>query len=247
MAKKPESWWLSGLAINLCSNFIAFLVGGAVTYFSHEGSGWVRPLLAGGLAWLITFCSILAFRFMRRIPSRATPVTLDNVELRLRDWFHEFNLTVKSVQDDDTYFGFIVTTDGGKKVQVLRSKKVTPNHVIFRGLITSSADEQKMIAGLSDDEKTSMRLAIQLELSRAIMGYTTQDILAELTVFKSIPITETLTPEEVLNMIWHVEAMLSSIFIVGAMSIHRHNMNQKFRGEVNETGVPKGNGSAKEV
>jgi hypothetical protein len=246
MPKKSESNWSSGLVVNLVSNFIAAIVGGIVTYFSHEGSVWVKPLLFGGVAWLITFCSILAVRFMRRIPSKVDPVTVENVKRRIRDWFDDFNLGVKTVQDDDTYFGFLVTTDNGKKIAVIRSKKITPNHLIVRGLITLSEEERKIISGLTDDEKTAMRLAIQLELSRAVIGYTTQDILEELTIFKSIPITESLTAEEIINTIWTVEATLNSIFIVGAMNIHRHNINEKTKSGIHETETSKRDVGTKE-
>jgi hypothetical protein len=246
MPKKSVSNWSSGLVVNLVSNLIAAIVGGIVTYFSHEGSVWVKPFLFGGAAWLITFCSILAVRFMRRIPSKVDPVTVENVGRKIRDWFDDFNLGVKSVQDDETYFGFLVTTDGGKKIAVLRSKKVTPNHLILRGLISASEDERKTISELTDDEKTAMRLAIQLELSRAVVGYTTQNMLEELTIFKSIPITESLTAEEIINAIWKVEATLNSIFIVGAMSFHRHNINEKTKSGIHKTETPKRDGGAKE-
>jgi len=48
MADNKGSNWTSGLAINLLSNLIAFLVAAFATYLSRDGSVWVKPLLCGG-------------------------------------------------------------------------------------------------------------------------------------------------------------------------------------------------------
>ncbi len=227
MSKKPHSLWLSGLAINLISNLIAFIVGGFTTYFSHEGSAWIKPLLFGGIAWLVTFCSILAIRYMNRLPRRLDPLTVENAGRRIRDWLDEFNLTVKSVPDSDCDFFYIVTTDGGKKISIFRNLKQNTDYISLKGLITTSDDEKAIIARMSDDEKISLRLALELELSRAVMGYTTQNMLDSLTIFKRVPITETLSAEDLLTVMWEVEAMLTSLFVIGALGFHRHSLRQK--------------------
>jgi hypothetical protein len=240
----PKSNWKSGLAINLISNLISFIVGGIVTYFSHDGSAWVKPFLYGAVAWLVTFASILLFRVMKNMPSRVEPITISNIHRRIRDWLDKFNLTVKSVNDEESYFHFIVTTDGGKRVSVSRSKGQFSDYVLVKGLITISEEEKKLFRAFSQDELTAARLAIQLELSRAVMGYKTDNILEELTVFKRIPISSTLTEEEVFNLMWEVEAMLGTLFTVGAMAIHRHNIQNAAVSaaprEANEKPVPSG-------
>ncbi len=226
-----NSNWRSGLAINLVSNLISLIVGGIVTYLSHGGSMWVKPALFGGAAWLITFCSILAFRAMKQMPTRVEPLTIDNVHRKIRDWLDKFNLTVKSTNDEESYFFFIVTTDGGKKVSVSRSKGQFSDYILVKGLITLSDEEKKELESFNDDERVAMRLAIQLELSRAVMGYKTENFLHELTIFRRIPITPALSEEEIFNLMWEVEAMLGSIFTVGAMAIHRHRMRDIRGGE----------------
>ena len=188
---------------------------------------WVKPVLFGGAAWLITFCSILAFRVMKSLPIRVEPLTSDNVHRKIRDWLDKFNLTVKSVNDDESYFFFIVTTDGGKKVSVSRSKGQFSDYILVKGLITASDEEKKDLESLSDDERTTAILAIKLELSRAVMGYRSDNVLHELTIFKRIPITPSLSEEEIFNVMWEVEAMLGSIFTVGAMALLRHRMRNK--------------------
>ena len=226
-----QSNWRSGLVINLVSNLISLIVGGIVTYLSHDGSMWVKPVLFGGAAWLITFCSILAFRVMKNLPARIEPLTTGNVHRKIRDWLDKFNLTVKSVNDEDSYFFFIVTTDGGKKVSVSRTRGQFNDYVFVKGLITLSDEEKKELESFNDDERIAMKLAIQLELSRAVMGYKTENILHELTIFKRIPISPALSEEEIFSLMWEVEAMLGSIFTVGAMAIHRHRMRGETGGE----------------
>jgi len=225
MVKTRNQVWTSGLAINLASNAIAAIVGFGVTYLSHDGSAWVRPVLCGGAAWLITFCSILAYRAARYLPVKSKPIDVDNVQQRIRDWLDKYNMTVKSVNDDDCHFLFIITTDGGKKVTIVRTKNKFSDYVEVRGLITSGEEEHAAIAGFSEDEKTATQLAILLELSRAVMGYKTiNGVLEDVTIFKRIPITPSLNEEEIFGLVWEVEAMLGTIFNVGAMAVHRNKI-----------------------
>jgi hypothetical protein len=119
-----SSTWRSGLLINLVSNFIAFVVGAIVTYFTHEGSGWVRPVLFGGAAWLMTFGSILAWRIMKHYPPRIEVVTPDNIQHIVRQWVDKFSLTVQSIRDPGSQFYFIVTTDGGKRFRLAEAKNL---------------------------------------------------------------------------------------------------------------------------
>jgi hypothetical protein len=227
MAKKGSAW-TSGLAVNLVSNLIAVIVGTVVTYFSHEGSAWVKPVLFGGGAWCITFVSILVFRLSRLIPRRTAPMDTENVHRRIRDWLDKFNLTVRSVDSEDSFFFFIVTTDGGKKISVSRQRGQFSDYIWVKGLITAGEEEKKDLEAMDEDERLYARLAIQLELSRAVMGYKAEtDILRELTIFKRIPITPQLNEEEIFNVMWEIEAMLGSIFTVGAMAIHRSKIRLK--------------------
>jgi hypothetical protein len=242
MSKNSSSVWSSGLVINLTSNFIAFIVGGIVSYFSHEGSTWVKPLLFGALAWLVTFVSILAIRFMRRIPPRGEPVTPENIGRKIRDWLDEFNLTVKSVNDPDAHFFYIVTTEGGKKITIFRGKKKFSDYIEFGSHLNETDEEKQQLADWSEDEKTATRLAMILELTRAVMAYRFDDDFEKLHIFRRIPITSTLTAEEIFREIWAVEAMVGSIYAVAQMGIHRHKVNNQSNSAI--TSVLK-SGSAK--
>lgn len=225
MADKKSVGWGSGLTINLTSNLIAFLVGGVATYLSHDGSPWVKPLLSGGAAWLITFSSILVFRIFRNLPVKPRPMDVDNVQQRIRDWLDKYNITVKSVSDPTSYFLFILTTDGGKKITILRTKDQFSDYILVRGMVSTTPEEKAVLDTLSEDEKIAARLATTLELSRAVMGYKTDlGVLEEITIFKRIPITPSLHEEEIFRSVWEIEAMLGTMSIVGAMAIHRHKM-----------------------
>jgi hypothetical protein len=79
------------------------------------------------------------------------------------------------------------------------------------------------------------RLAIRLELSRAVMAYTSQDILEGFTLFRRIPISPQLSIEEVSRTLWEVEAALASIFITGAILLaKKKNENLLLFGETDE-------------
>jgi hypothetical protein len=96
---------------------------------------------------------------------------------------------------------------------------------LVRGKLTATPEDVAVMATFNEDEKTSARLAIQLELSRAVMGYITdKGMLEDLTIFKRIPITHGLNEEEIFKLMWDVEAMICSIYTVGAMASHRHKL-----------------------
>jgi len=97
------------------------------------------------MAWLITFCSILAIRFMGRIPKKVEPITVDNIGVKLRDWLDEFNLTVKSIHELDTDFCFIVTTDGGKTISISRSTTKNIDYLSLRAVLTATEEEKSIL------------------------------------------------------------------------------------------------------
>jgi hypothetical protein len=74
------------------------------------------------------------------------------------------------------------------------------------------------------------------------MGYQFDDTFEKLHIFRRIPITSTLTAEEIFREIWAVEAMVGSIYTVAQMGIHRHKVNNQSSSAI--TSIIKG-GSAK--
>lgn len=204
--------WRDGLAVNLVSNAIGVGVGIFVAYLRHEGSQWVSPLLFGGLAWLLTMGLFLVVRLWRSIPARQVRVTDRNLCNILRGWLDDIGLKVKSQKDEQSDFKYIVTTDGNWVISIFRHKE-SPEYLTFTGFYK---DEAQNFSHFTDEEKNEARLAIRLELARAVIGYTSQDFLDGFTLFKRIPVSPQLSIEEVSRTIWEVEAALSSVFIVGA-------------------------------
>ena len=106
---------------------------------------------------------------------------------------------------------------------------------IVKGLISASPEEKEYIEKLTPDERVAATLAVKLELSRAVMGYRAENsILEELTIFKRVPIGPTLSEEEIFKLVWDVEAMLSTIYIIGAMAVHKHDAKDHEGGELHD-------------
>ena len=164
---------------------------------------------------------------MKSYPSRPELVTGDNIGSKIRNWLDIFSLTVKAAKDPESEFFYIVTTDGGKVVSISRSlKSPYSDYLLVKALWTPDGDDKQKIDSLSPDEQIALRLAVQLELSRAVIGYKLEGVDNKLTIFKRVPISHDLTETDILNAVWDVEAALHSIFTVGAMVIHRHATNQ---------------------
>lgn len=77
----------------------------------------------------------------------------------------------------------------------MRLKK-SPEYLTVTGYYK---DEVQNFSHFTDNEKIEARLAIRLELSRAVMAYTSQDLLDGFTLFRRIPISPQVSIEEVLR------------------------------------------------
>jgi hypothetical protein len=220
MQSKSRSVWVEGLAINLTSNAIGFLVGIIAAYLSHEGSSWVFPLLFGAMAWLLTVGIWLVASVLRTLPARQVRITDSNLRTVLRNWLDDIGLKVKSAAEESAEFTFIVTTDGGKVISIMRHKDNFPEYLTFRAYFKDEA-QNNAFSHFSEEEKIEARLTIQLELARAVMGYVAPDILEGFTLFKRIPISPALDIDDVSRTLWEVEAALASVFYAGARMLAR--------------------------
>ena len=218
MQSKPRSAWPEGLAINLFSNFVSFIVGCGVAYLEHEGSKWVPPLIFGALAWLLTMGIWVVARVFKNVPVRRMRITDNNLQEVLRNWLDDIGLKVQSAKEDAAEFIFIVTTDGGSVISILRHKTAFPEYLTFRADFKNEVQSSEF-STFTVAEKAEARLAVKLELARAVMGYVSADVLCEFTLFKRIPISPSLSIEEVSRTLWEVEAALTSVFVTGAMML----------------------------
>lgn len=216
MAKRTHLWG-EGVAIGVLGNFVCFLVATSIAYLKHEGSEWVSPLLFGALTWFLTMGIWLVFRLLPRLPKKQIRLSDKNLQTVLRGWLDDIGLKVQTTHDSDSEFAFIVTTDGGKVITVRRTH-TSPEHLTFRALFKEDA-QNEAFEDFSVNEKARARLAIQLELARAVMGYNTKDVLKEFVLFRTLPISNGLSVEDVANTLWEVEAALTAVFLVGAQEL----------------------------
>jgi len=70
---------------------------------------------------------------------------------------------------------------------------------------------------------------MQVELSRAVIGYLAEkDMLLDgLTIFKQIPITESLSTAVVLNVMWEIEAMIGTLYAMVGLAVYKQNAGKK--------------------
>lgn len=220
MDKRRFGTWSDGIYIGLFCNGVSCAAGVAVTYLKHDGSTWVSPLLLGSITWLISMSVFMLVRLFRYIPRRQYRVTEKTIQPLMRDWLDGMGLKVQSVTEAATYFKFIVSTDGGKVITISRDRDYASDSLTFRALYKES-EQNKSFEDFTVDEKAEARLEIQLELARAAMGYTAPDVLADFTLFRRIPITSSLSLDEVSRTLLEVEAALQSVFLTGAKLLLR--------------------------
>jgi hypothetical protein len=150
-------------------------------------------------------------------------VSADNIEENLRKWLDRTNLTVKNDPTPHTYFRYVVTTDGGKKIILGQAKNESPDYLQFRAEISTSEEEKTELREFDQEEVTRLTLELQLELARARIGYSGLAIDG-FAITKKIPITHSMTEDQAIRCVWEMEAVLNQIFAVGALAFHRHRL-----------------------
>lgn len=171
----------------------------------------------GAFAWFLSMALFVVARLFRNVPKRPYKITEDTLQSLIRSWLDEVGVKVQTLHEPKAHFMFVVTCDSGRVISIQRERD-KPEHLIFRALYKE--DEQKgLFDDFSDHEKVRARLAIQLELSRAVMGFNAPDVLKDFVLFKKLPITPLLNPDEFTRVLWEVEAALQSVFYIGASQL----------------------------
>jgi hypothetical protein len=200
---------------DLANNVVAACVFTGASVFlailyTHFGPTWARPIMNGLIAGSIALTLCLSVRAILALPRAKEAINLENVGPIVLSWLLKFNLEVKNLHDDETYFMYRVTTDGGKVITVRRSRKHFSDYLTLRALINLTEETKKLLDLLSDEQKAVLKVKLALELSRAVIGYKTDAWLAEdLWIFKHIPISSSLNEETVINTIWELEGLPS--------------------------------------
>jgi hypothetical protein len=228
-----KSSWSTSQFYSFVNNIFAgvaliALAGIAGTLYTHYGTEWEKPIVNGLITSSVAASMWLSIRVLMSTPIAKKKITAENVGEIVLEWVIKFGLAVQSLPDDETYFFFRVETSGGKIITVSRSKKFFSDYLLIKALVNVPEDQKTELESLTPDEKITARLAIQLELSRAIMGFKTDNLLfSDLYIFKRIPVTSHFREDELMNVIWEVEAMITSVYMVGASAIHQHRINAK--------------------
>ena len=89
-------------------------IGGAV--MAYLGSAWPKPLLVGGLLFLIGMLIFLAILAIRSFPKYTEITALDNIESRIGSWAFKFQLGVHNQPIPAAYFSIQLMTDSGEYI-----------------------------------------------------------------------------------------------------------------------------------
>jgi hypothetical protein len=98
----------------------ALIVVVFITYLSRIASVWQKPLMNGLMAGFLVIGIILLSKTIARLPKKYEPTTIDNIEFRVRLWLDNFRLGVKNSPIKDSHFHYIVTTEGGRNIGIVR-------------------------------------------------------------------------------------------------------------------------------
>jgi len=239
------------LANNIAATALCTVVSGVIAIlYTRFGPTWAKPLMNGVIAGAVTLAIFLSLRAILSLPRAKAAITPENVGGFVLSSLHKFNLEVKNIVDDESYFIFKVTTDAGKVVTVRRARKLYSDYLTFRAVITLSDDEKKEFASFTEYERASLAQAIQIEIARAVMGYRTDGLLShDLWLWRHIPISATLSEETVITTIWQMEAMVTTLFSTGALAIvkHRENAHPKLHEAMDQTAISGTPGNTGEI
>jgi hypothetical protein len=208
---------------DFANNMVAgFLCAGvsmiAAILYTHFGPTWARPIMNGLIAGAITLTLFLCVRAILALPRAQQRIAPDTIAPILLSWLHKFNLEVKMLSENESFFMYRVTTDGGKVITLRRTRNQFSDYISVRALISRPDDIKKHLDALTDQQKAVLRIKLSLALSKGVIGYKTDAWLSEdLWIFKHVPISPTLTEETVVNAIWEVEAMVGIVYNTAAL------------------------------
>jgi hypothetical protein len=193
--------------------------------YTHFGPGWARPIVNGLITFSVVCGAFFVWRALLSLPAARPKLDVDNVDERLLEWFHKFNLEVKTFNDEHSYFLYRVTTDANRSVAISRSNKIYADQLTMKAILTPTEDEKQALDSLDDAEKVQLLYSWQIEMNRTLIGYRTNNWLTEgVSLSKFLPISENLNEEKVLAAIWQMEAAISTIYAIGNLAVATHRL-----------------------
>jgi hypothetical protein len=116
--------------------------------------------------------------------------------------------------------------DSGTAMTVFRPRGELNGYIFIRTDINPTADDMRMIEGLSEPVVKQLILDIRMELARFRVGYSALAVpIRPFNVFKRIPINENLTDHTLVGALEEVEAALSAVAITYLLCLQRSSNN----------------------
>jgi hypothetical protein len=207
--------WIEGILQGMLATILLALVPAAiVTYLAKLQSIWAAPVLLGLCAWALTSIIIVAMNALRHLPPVRVLTNTDNVESNVRGWLHNFRYAIQNAPDPTAYFRFVVKTDAGVSLTIGRPKGEFKDYIIIRHDLIRTSDDDRILGSLSDEERLRLVVEIRLELARARVGYNGLSLPlpeAGFSVFKRVPVNDTLTEDKFVSYIEDVEAAMNAV------------------------------------
>jgi hypothetical protein len=124
-------------------------------------------LVMGVATITLVFSSIGLYRIFQ--PAGTSP---ENVEENIKAWADEFQLGVTMLPPDPNIdLGLVITTRGGSPIEIRRTKQ-NPTYLQMQSNLVLSADHQKKLAALTEEQSEFVSEELSLELARTRMGFT---------------------------------------------------------------------------
>jgi hypothetical protein len=225
MAKPTQDW--QAQILGLANNMVAAVVFAGVamiatTIYGRYGTAWTWPIVEGIVSFFVVLSIFMVIRVLLSLPLAKERISTENIEMRLLEWVYKFRLSVKNEPAPDVAHFRICVTTNEKHIYIARPKNDWNDYLEFwANMREADRDEQALIDGLTSDETAWILVSLKMELARMRMGYSGFISLGSgYRIIKRIPITESLREDEVINMIWEMEAALNELFYLVVKSVH---------------------------
>jgi len=221
-----RKWIESILQGILASIIFAIIPGGFVVYLAHVKSEWAIPILMGLGATAMCSVSLIGISGFRRLPPKKEVTTVETVERQIRAWLNNFRYAVQNDPNPFAFFWLIITTSAGVRMSVGRLKEdMFRDYIVVRTDITATPEEAAFLAGLSSQELGRILLELKIELARARVGSSPIQLpsVGTFSIFKRVPINDSLTEHVLVGMIDDLEAAFSAAGSVVILGMQRNN------------------------
>jgi hypothetical protein len=145
--------------------------------------------------------------------SRITP---ENVEPRIREWLDAFSLGTRVLNEPAHHFAYEVMAHTGIPLVVVRTRE-HPRYITLLSKIGLGTEDKDSFDRLSEPEKKRFRIELNLEASKAKIGYQADSTFENLAIEKRLPITSDLSEANLMDAIGEIH--FSTLVLINAMAL----------------------------